>query len=120
MSTSSGSATRHPTLAGGFTDHSSVSTNVVSPGTQNDGRAFSEPATLEPVALRLSGERVGASLVLRWTAEPGRDYAVEQSDTVNGTFSEVAIGLRFVTSQGEFPVPDFSASTARFFRVRTP
>jgi len=120
VSAFSGSATRHPTLAGGFTDHSSVSTNVVSPGTQNDGRAFSEPAPLEPGALRLSGERVGASLVLRWAAEPGRDYAVEQSDTVNGTFSEVATELRFVTSQGEFPVPDFSASPARFFRVRTP
>lgn len=114
-----GSVARYPNLAGGFVEHSRVAANPGSPGTQNDGRLFSEPAPADPGSLRLSVERAGSGLRIGWRADPGRDYVVEHADAVNGTFSELATGLRFSTSQGEFTMPELLPSTTRFFRVRT-
>jgi hypothetical protein len=112
--------TRHPDMNGDFVSQLSVSTNAATPGLQFNGAPYSEPAVIPPAAIRLSAVRDAAAVIrLRWNAESGRTYTVQQASVVGGPYTTVATGLGFATTTAEYS-DTTPASTARFFRVSTP
>ncbi|PYM16364.1 MAG: hypothetical protein DME18_01725 [Verrucomicrobia bacterium] len=120
MLSTNGSLTRSPDLNSAFVPHSSISTNYVSPGTQPDGRRFSEPAPLPPPVITVSvTAEAGPSVTLHWNADPARTYSVLQADNVSGLFGPLAIGLRFTDTQGEFTDANLSEVATRFYLIAT-
>ena len=121
MLSNDSSLTRSPDWTGPFVAHSAISTNYVSPGTQPDGRAFSEPATIAPPAI-VVGATPGAGpfVVLHWSAEPGRAYSVLQAAAVTDMFTPLTNGLRFPDDKGQFTDNDLSGVRVRFYLITTP
>jgi hypothetical protein len=116
-----GSLTRHPNLDGDFAFHPTVGTGAASPGTQNDGRLFSEPGPATPAAIRLGiGLTTAWAVRLQWEAESTRTYSVWRSDRVTGGFTSLASGLRFGTDRGEFIDPGAGDGTTGFYQVSSP
>jgi len=117
-----GSMTRYPNLNGDFVSQLSVSTNRVSPGTQWNGRLFSESApTTPPATISITALLSAASgLKLSWKAEPGRTYSVWRSDQVTGPYASVAGNLSFAGSEGQYTEADVRLSSTRFYRIRSP
>lgn len=115
------SLTRYPNVNGLFMPHAEVTTNLVSPGKQFDGRPFSEPALSKPPPITLTiALGAGPSVLLKWKAEPGRPYSVLQSASLTGQFTPIAAGLSFANDQGQFTDNAVSAATLRFYRVSSP
>ncbi|MBI4324783.1 MAG: immunoglobulin domain-containing protein [Chloroflexi bacterium] len=115
------SLTRYPNLNGPFLPHGEVTTNLVSPGKQFDGRPFSEPALAEPPTITLTAALgAGPSVLLTWKAEPGRPYSVLQSASLTGQFTPLAAGLSFANDQGQYEDKAVGTIPLRFYRVSSP
>ena len=116
------SMTRYPNLNGDFVSQLSVSTNRVSPGTQWNGRLFSEsaPTTLLASLSINASLLVGGGLKLSWKTESGRTYSVWRSDQVAGPYAAVASNLTFAGAEGQFTESDIRTASARFYRIRSP
>lgn len=117
-----GSMTRYPNLNGNFVSQLSVSTNRVSPGTQWNGRLFSEsaPTTPSPSISISASLSAGSALKLSWKAESGRTYSVWRSDQVAGPYASVAGNLTFSGAEGQYTEADIRSSSVRFYRIRSP
>jgi hypothetical protein len=115
------SLTRYPNLNGPFLPHADVTTNLVSPGKQFDGRPFSEPALSEPppIALTIALEP-GPAVILKWKAEPGRPYSVLQAASLTGPFTPIVAGLSFTNDQGQYTNNAVGNVPLRFYRVSSP
>ena len=116
MVSTNGSMSRYPDSNGAFVPQYIVSTNLVTPGRQWNGKLFSEtavvPATPFPVSVASNAD---GSITIAWTAQAGRAYNVLASTSVTGPYTPVASGLTTGTYK-----TTITGVAARFFRVMTP
>lgn len=118
--TSDASFTRHPGLNGAFAAQSAVSTNLVTPGRQFDGRLFSEPGVEPPANIMVAGSLLpGGAFGLAWNAQPGSAYSVWRTPALGTPFQSIASGLIFPDANGRHT--DAAPPTgAGFYQVRSP
>lgn len=111
-----GSLTRFPIIDDAFRPHAEVSSLLVSPGRQPDGRAWSEPPiSLPPNLGRLQATRNPTGTVtLFWQADPEVSYRIEAADRLDGPFD--VIGQ--VTGEGTFTDETAAGRPVRFYRLR--
>ncbi|MFN0068111.1 MAG: lamin tail domain-containing protein [Limisphaerales bacterium] len=118
--TSDASFTRHPDLNGAFAAQSAVSTNLVTPGRQFDGRLFSEPGVVPPADIVVSGSLLpGGAFGLAWNARPGTAYSVWRTPALGTPFQSIAGGLTFPDTGGQHTDASPPAG-AGYYQVRSP
>lgn len=76
---------------------------------------FVDIVSQKPAAVAMAG----GSPVVTWEAGPNVPYSVWRADDVNGTFSPIAIGLRFPNTAGQYIDPS-APSTNAFYKITSP
>ncbi len=118
MLSSTGSLSRFPDLDSPFLAHSQISGLYASPGTQYDGRPFTDspPAISE---FRLLVQSDGTKR-LSWEAVAGTTYTLWYTSELSAEFQILQPGLRFDTSLGSFADEPATSQSQRFYRLSTP
>jgi len=118
---SNSSLTRYPDFNGEFVAHSTIATNAFSPGRRFDGRPYKETVAPARPAFTVSVAREASeSLVLRWTAEPGKTYTVLRSSSLGGLFVPMAMDLTFADEHGQYVDRHWSSRPISFYRLSSP
>jgi hypothetical protein len=110
------SLTRFPTMNSPFIANDCVATNAVSPGTQFDGRPFSQPATLVGVGNIVVSVN-GSNVTLDFPALVGPAYSLWHAANVTDRFC-VSATTSFNSAAGQFSLTNGAVNHQFYFITR--
>ena len=113
----SGSLTRFPNMNSPFIANDCVATNAVSPGTQFDGRLFSQPATLVGVGNIVVSVSSLTNVTLSFTAQAGPLYSLWHATNLADRFC-VGASTSFNGPAGQFSLPSGPTNHEFYFITR--